>query len=169
MSETVYASWTIDKTQHRFWIALVTTIVAALFLTSLWLVYVLTKTDNIFLAVVPILLFLALLALLPEALIAWGSLSQSGQVYLTERGAYLRFSNNANDYKFIAWENTSQYDSKSFNSVSFIGKIFPKPTRFFLKGRYEEDSLAIEAFGDDSDTLRAYLKEKNVLFGFAKK
>ncbi len=169
MSEIIYAQWTVDKSQHRFWVILVTFIVAAVFFLSFFLIYIVSKTNEVTLAVIPIIAFFLLVGIIPEAIKSWGAVEEEGQVYVTEKGVYLRELNDPNKYKAVSWENISQYDLKYFNSVSFLGKVFPKPTRFFLKGKYEEDSFALEAFGEDTDVLRAYLKEKNVSFGFVRK
>lgn len=169
MSETVYAQWTIDKSQHRFWIGLVITTAATFFLLSFFLLYIVTQTTELLLAFIPILSLLLLLGLFPEAVKSWGAVEKSGQVYVTEKGLYLRNLSKPEDYKFVSWENIAQYDLKYFNSVSPLGKIFSRPTKFFLKGKYEEDSFTFDAFGEDVDVVRAYLKEKNVNFGFIKK
>lgn len=169
MSETIYSQWTVDKNQNRFWVILVTFIVATVFLLSFFLLYIVSKTSEIILAVIPIIAFFLLFGIIPEAIRSWGAVEEEGQVYVTEKGVYLRELNDQSKYKFVSWENISQYDLKYFNSVSFLGKVFPKPTRFFLKGKYEEDSFALDAFGEDTDVLRAYLKEKNVSFGFVRK
>jgi len=169
MDETVYTRWTIDKSQHRFWIVLVITIASSLFFLSFFLLYIVSQTKEILLALIPILSLLLLLGLFPEAIRSWGSVEESGQVYVTEKGIYLRNLSKPDNYKFVSWENITQYDLKYFASASPLGKIFPKPTRFFLKGKYEEDSFAFAAFEEDIDVVRAYLKEKNVNFGFIKK
>jgi hypothetical protein len=169
MSETIYAQWTIDKTQNRFWIVLVTAVAAASFLLSFFFLYIISETTEVLLVTIPIVLFILLIAILPESVKAWGAIGQSGQVYVSEKGIYFRELNDPNKYKFIAWENIATYDLKYFNSVSALGKIFPKPTKFFLKGRYEEDSFSFDAFGENVDVARAYLKEKNVSFGFVQK
>ena len=108
------------------------------------------------------------LAALPELFKSLRSTPENSEVYLTDKGVYRRNLASKDDYKFIPWGQMSGYDMRYLSSTTLLGKLFIRPTQFILKSKYEEDNFVIDAFGENVDTLRAYLKENSVPFGFLK-
>jgi len=166
MNETVFAQWIVDKTQYRFLIGFAVTVAVVSFLLISVFFYFVIQTKNIIFATVPGILFLLVFGFCAEAFLAWSCVDESGKIYITDKGIYLCSLADPNQFKFVRWEDISSYDLKYFLSKTFLGKFFPKPTKFFLKGHYETDSFSFLAFGENVDISRAYLKEKNVPFGF---
>lgn len=166
--ETPLAKWEINKGSANFFAFVVLLVAFAAVLVSFFAIYIVSRSTNIIFLVIPIILGAVFLGLLPEFFKSLNSYSQNAEVYITQRGVYLRPLPTSNKFNFLAWEQITQYDETPFISVSFLGLLFPKPTRFSLQGKYEEDSFSVEALGEDSDVLRAYLKEHEVPFGFVK-
>lgn len=168
-NETVYARWIVGRDQVIFIAAASVLVIFSLFAFSLWSIYFVSRSTNLIFLVIPILLLFLLLASVPEFFKSLRSVPENSEVYLTDKGVYRRKLRNKEDYKFIPWEQMSGYDMCYLSSNTLLGKFFVRPTQFFLKSKYEEDNFAIEAFGEDVEVLRAYLKENNVPFGFLKK
>ncbi len=166
-SETVYARWEVKKDQVLFVAILITIVLFLLFFLSAWVIYFVSQSTNIILLIVPIVLFLFFLGALPELAKSLKSVPEESEVYLTNRGVY-RKTLGKEEHKFIPWGQMDGYDMSYLGSTSPLGKLFTRPTKFFLKSKYEEDNFVIEAFGEDVDIFRAYLKENNVPFGFLK-
>lgn len=166
--EKSLASWSVDSIQTVLPASFVFFAVLILFITSFVFVFVIFKNTDLLSLVLPIMLFLMVISTLPEFIKSLKSISESSEVYITERGVYKRNSQKQEEYKFVAWDLMTGYDMKYLQSNSFLGKIFVRPTKFFIKSKYPDDSFWLDAFGDDVDILRAYLKEHNVPFGFLK-
>lgn len=166
--ETALANWEINKSTATLWASIVTLIFFGAAFFSFFAVYLVSKSTNFVLLIIPAIFVGIFLATLPEFFKTLKAYSQNAMVYITERGVYLRPLPQGDKYNFLAWELMVQYDEIPFISKSFLGFLFPKPTRFVLRGQYEEDTFAVEAVGDDADILRAYLKEHQVKFGFLK-
>lgn len=166
VQETVFSKWEISKDQIRFFAFLVFVIISFLFVFSFFEIIIFQKSTDIVLLVIPIILFLVFLAAVPEFIKSLTTVKSSYLVFLTEKGIYKKISKNEN--QFISWEQMTSYDLAYFHSNTPIGKLFPRPTRFFIKSKYSEDSFAVDSLGENSDVLRAYLKEKSVPFGFIK-
>ena len=113
-------------------------------------------------------MLLVFIASLPEFFKSLGAVSHSNEVYLTDKGIYRRDLGGKADYRFVPWSQMSGYDVRYLASKSLLGKLYPRPNQFFVKSKYEEDNFTIEAFGEDTDILRAYFQENNVPFGFVK-
>lgn len=167
-NETVFAKWEISGSQVLFIAILITTTLFLLFAFSFWAVYIFSKSTNVVSLVIPIILLLLFLAALPELFKSLKSVPKDSEVYVTEKGVYRREQEKGDQHQFIPWEQMSGYDMRYLASSSPLGKIFVRPTQFFLKSKYEEDNFVVDAFGEDVDVLRAYLKENNVPFGFLK-
>lgn len=166
-NETVLAKWEVSR-DHVLFVAIIVTFISfSLFAFSFWAIYIFSKSTNLIFLVIPIILLLLFLAALPELFKSLRSAPQNAEVYITDKGVYCRKSQKEN-HQFIPWGQMSSYDIRYLASSSPLGKLFVRPTQFILKSQYEEDSFVVDAFGEDVDTLRAYLKENNIPFGFIK-
>ena len=168
MEQTTLASWVNNKSHQRTLATIFFSIFLATFLVSFVFIYIILKSTNPFTITIPLILFLPVLPALREV---WSSLTlfkESTQVYLTDTGVYARDLEKPNEYKFLAWELIRQYDIIHIGSAPVVGVLIPKPTRFLLRGKHEEDSFVIDAYGDNADILEAYLKEHEIPFGFMK-
>ncbi len=164
MNETVYAEWEVSPSSLRFTAAIIFAILTFLFLFSFLTILIFQKSTNLFLLAAPIILFFVWVGSLPDLLKSWGVVKGNYQVYITERGIYKRTSDK--DYQFISWEQIVGYDLSYVKPSTPLGKFFSWPTRFVIKSKFSEDSFDIQVFGEDVDVTRAYLKEKNIPFGF---
>ncbi len=164
--ETTLSSWTINKSQSSLPATIIFSFLLILFLISFAWIFIINKSTDIVSLVIPIILFLIVLATLPEFFKSLKAIGESYEVYLTERGIYKRTPEKKEEPHFIAWDLMSGYDMKYLQSPGLLGKIFIRPTKFFIKSKYSDDSFWLDTFGDDVDILRAYLKEHNVPFGF---
>lgn len=165
--ETILAKWNVSKDQVIFPAVLVSLIIFFLFGLTSWGIYFVSQSTNVLILIIPIILFFILLAALPEFFKSLKSAPENSEVYLTDKGVYRR-DDSQKDQKFIPWEQMSSYDMSYLGSTTPLGKLFIRPTKFFLKSKYEEDNFIVETFGENVDILRAYLKENNVPFGFLK-
>src|SRR3989344_639194 len=161
-NETVYERWKVEKDQVIFVAILITAVLFFLFAFSFWGIYIVSKSTNLVFLVIPIILGLLFLAALPELFKSLRSTPENSEVYLTDKGVYRRNLASKDDYKFIPWGQMSGYDMRYLSSTTLLGKLFIRPTQFILKSKYEEDNFVIDAFGENVDTLRAYLKENSV-------
>lgn len=168
MDETTLSSWTIARSKSILPATLIFSFVLTLFLISFTWIFIINKSTSIVPLAIPIILLLLVISTLPEFFKSLRAISESYAIYLTERGIYKGDPKNKDDFHFIAWDLMSGYDMKYLQSSGLLGKIFVRPTKFFIKSKYTDDSFWLDAFGDDVDILRAYLKEHNVPFGFLK-
>lgn len=166
-AETTYARWQIGKEQVLFVAILITGAVFFLFLFSLWAIYFVSQSTNILLLSIPILFLFLLVAVLTELFKSLRSIPENSEIYITDKGIYKRFPGKE-EHKFIPWGQMNGYDLRYLVSTSALGRLFVRPTQFFLKSQYEEDNFVVEAIGENVEVLRAYLKENNVPFGFLK-
>lgn len=165
--ETTYAKWEVDKGQVVFVAVLVTVVLFFIFVFSAWSIYIVSKSTNILFLIVPVIFLLLFLSSLPELFKSLQSAPEAGEISVTSLGVYRKISGNQ-EQQFIPWGQMVGYDLRYLSSTTPVGKLFPRPTQFILKSKYEEDNFLVDAFGEDTDTLRAYLKENNVPFGFLK-
>lgn len=165
--ETTLAKWEVSKDQVIFVALLISFIIFFFFIFSFWSIYIVSRSTNIVFLVIPILLFFMLVAALPELFKSLKSAPENAEIFLTDKGIY-RKGVGQEEVKFIPWEQLSGYDMSYLASTSPLGRLFIRPTKFFLKSKYEEDNFVVDAFGENVDVLRAYLKENNVPFGFLK-
>ena|SRR3989304_9034018 len=163
--ETIFAKWEVDRDKVLFVAFIATFVLIFLFAFSFWAIYIYSKSTNIVFLVIPVILFLLSLAAIPELFKSLKAAPQNSEVYVTDKGVYRREPQNK-EYKFIPWGQMNGYDMHYLSSTSPLGRIFIRPTQFVLKSKYEEDNFVVEAFGENVDVLRAYLKENNVPFGF---
>lgn len=173
--EIQLANWSIAKSQSSSPAIIIFLSITTVFVISFLYIFVISKSTNLFSIIIPILLFLALISALSELIKSLKAITESSDVYITERGVYKRNSENKDpsatgqgDYKFIAWDLITGYDMKYLQTQGFIGKLFPRPTKFHITSKYADDSFWLDVFGEDVDILRAYLKEHNVPFGYLK-
>lgn len=167
-NETVLANWDVDGTHVVFVAAIVTFVNFFLFAFSFTVIFILSKSTDIVLLLIPPILGIVFFASIPEFFKSLKSSPESSKIFVTSLGVYKGKGENRENYKFIPWGQMSGYDMRYLASLSPIGKLYIRPTQFFLKSKYEEDSFIVDAFGEDVDVLRAYLKENNVPFGFLK-
>lgn len=165
-TERTLESWSVDSSHSVLPAAFIFFLVLIIFVLSFIFIFIIFKSTDIIALVVPILLFVLLIGITPEFIKSLRAITESAEIYITERGVYKRKPGNKEDFKFIAWDLMSGYDMKYLESVGFLGKFFPRPTKFFIKSKYTDDSFWLDAFGDSVDILCAYLKEHNVPFGF---
>lgn len=164
-SETTLARWEVRADQVIFNACLVLGLFFFLFAFSLFSIYLISQSTNILVLLLPILLFFIFLSVLPEFFKSVRSAPVNMDVHLTDKGVYRKLTQEE-QYRFIPWGQMNAYDMHYVNSTSILGKLFLRPTEFILKSKYEEDNFSVSAFGEDVDTLRAYLRENNVPFGF---
>jgi len=162
MAETTLASWKIDKNSHRMLASLIFFIPAAIFIVAFLTIYVILRSTNIILLVIPVILFLPLVPTFRELSRSFALYKENLWIYVTDRGVYIRHVDQGDKHDFLAWEAIKQYDVTSSPSLTLI----PQPAIFRLVGAYEDESLTIYAFDYDADILKNYLKEHNVPFGF---
>lgn len=169
MEETKLANWTVDKSQTIFPATIVFVTILLIFCLSLLFVFVINQSVTLFSLIIPIVLFLVLVSVVPEFFKSLGAVKEATEITITERGLYRQNLEKKDQQQFIAWDHLTGYDMSYQHSATPLGKLFPRPTKFYLKSKFETDNFWIDAFGDDIDILRAYLKEHNVPFGFLKK
>ncbi len=171
MDETVVgekqlATWSVSKNQSSLLASIIFFPILVFFIVSFLWIFIAIKSTNIASLVIPIVLLLLVIATLPEFLKSLKAINESSEVSITERGVYKRNPEKKAEPKFIAWDLMTGYDMKYLQSSGTLGKLFSRPTKFFIKSKYPDDSFWLDAFGEDVDILRAYLKENNVPFGF---
>lgn len=159
-------TWSVSNSQ-TIWPAIIAfSLIAVLFVASFIYFFIFLKSTEIWQLVIPIVLFLLTLVVLPELIKSLKAVDESADVSITERGVYKRLGPSEGDIKFVAWDLMVGYDMRYLNSSGLIGKLFPRPTKFHIKSKYEDDSFWVDAFGEHIDVLQAYLKEHNVAFGY---
>ena len=168
MDEPTLSRWTITRSKSILPATFIFSFVLTLFLISFTWIFIINKSTSIVPLAIPIILLLLVISTLPEFFKSLKAISESYEVSLTERGVYKHNSGKKEEQKFIALDLMTSYDMKYLQSPGLFGKIFVRPTKFFIKSKYTDDSLWLDTFGDDVDILRAYLKEHNVPFGFLK-
>ncbi len=167
-NETVFAKWSIDKTQTMFFASAITATFLVLFLASFYFIFLWQRSTNLILLVVPIIFFLLLVAALPEFFKSIGAPIINSEVQVTDKGIYRKDLGSKDDYKFVAWSQMSGYDVSYLASKSLLGQLFPRPNQFFIKSKFEDDNFSVSAYSEETDILRAYFQENNVPFGFVK-
>lgn len=165
MNETVFESWVVNSSEKKLVATFIFGAIVVSFLFSFYIIFLITRSTNIILLVVPIILFLLTISSLPEYLKSLSSNQLNAQISLTETGISVKES--GGEVK-LTWEQIASYDMKYFNSTSPLGSLFPKPTSFIFKMR-DDSSYRVDSFGETVDVVRAYLKEKNIPFGFVQK
>lgn len=165
-TDNTLAKWTIDKSGHLMIASLIFIVPLAIFLVSFVYVYIILKSTNIVLLVVPVLLFFPTI---PAFIEFWQDLQifkNKMEVYLTEKGVYVRHLDKGDEHDFIAWYDIKQYDVTTFPSSSIFGSFIRKPSRFTLRGSAKGDGIIVDAIGNDELILRDQLKTHNISFGF---
>lgn len=165
-SERTLESWTIDGSNTVLPAGFIFFLILILFISSFVFIFIIAKSTTIVALIIPIVLFLLVMVTLPEFIKSLKAISEPAEIYISERGVYKRNPEKEKEFKLIAWDLMTGYDMKYLESAGILGKIFPRPTKFFIKSKYSDDSFWLDAFGDHVDVLRAYLKEHNVPFGF---
>lgn len=165
-TENTLAAWTINKAGSRRLALSVFFATLAIFIISLVSIYFIFKSTHIAVLAVPLILFLPMLAAFKGFLRVLSVYKEDTQVYVTDRGIYVRYLEQKDKYAFKDWYLIKEYDVVSFPSKSFFDKLIEVPTRFVLKGDTAEENLFVDALGPDAENFRSLLHERNIPFGF---
>lgn len=166
ISENTLAKWTIRKNYYQLISSLIFLVPLAIFLVGFIGVYFVLKSTNIAFLIVPILLFLPVIPGFTEFYSIMKIYKENLEVYITEKGVYVRHLDLGDKYSFIDWFSIKQFDITTFPKDSFIGKMIPKPTRFVLRGAVENEAMTVDALEENADVFKNLLQERDIPFGF---
>jgi hypothetical protein len=165
-TENTLARWTIRKNYHQLMSSIVFLVPLAIFLVGFIGVYFVLRSTNIAFLIVPILLFLPVIPGFMEFYNTRKIYKEDLEVYITEKGVYVRHLDLGDKYTFIDWFSIKQFDITTFPKDSFLGRLTPKPTRFVLKGAVEDETVTVDALEENVDVFNDLLREHQIPFGF---
>lgn len=165
-TENILTKWIINKTAHLMLASIVFFIPLAIFIASFVGIFVLLRSTNLALLIVPLLLFLPIIPATKEFWDIYKIYQESTQVYVTDTGIYVRYLDRKDKYDFISWYSIKQYDIVDFPKHSLLQKMITVPTRFVFQNGDGGETMSVDAIDSDAEVLRNYLHERNIPFGF---
>jgi hypothetical protein len=166
-NETVIGEWKIDKAKPRMNALLLFFVPLAIAAGTFIYVFLIERSTNILLVILPILLFLPVIAAFKQLLKVSQIFKEDKEYYVTENGIYL-VHKGKNEPEFLAWALMKRYDRANIGgSMSLLDILIPKPIRLILKGETEAETIVVDGYEEDILELEAILRQRQIPFGIS--